>query len=314
MPARILAISDRGADVMLAQHVATQTGLTCNTLSRPQAIQEFLLENPHTVAIWDTEDPREMAPFAKILYGRIPPHRVFAITDGAMNQYPHLFDFPIFGHHLQRRFMAPAPDLYARLVAAALTPSPFGVTRYFPKGTAIQKITLRRSSHKNAAVEALNRFLSKRGITSRLSQLAAQAADEMIMNAVFDAPVDAEGRTFRKDVDRHADFELKPEGGVDIEIACAEEYTGICVADTFGSLKRGHLMNLLKKDYQEHSYVVRSDERGAGLGVHGLIQAGLSLLFVCKPGFRTEVTAFFPNSKNYRDFRAGPRFLSILME
>lgn len=314
MPSRILAISDKGADVTLAQHIASQTGLQCKVLSRPQAIQEFLVDNPQTVAIWDTEELREMAPFAKVLYGRIPQHRLFAVTDGPLNQYPHLFDFPIFGHHLQRRFMAPAPDLYARLVVAALTPSPFGVTRYFPKGTAVQKITLRRSSHKNAAVEALNRFLSKRGITSRLAQLAAQAADEMIMNAIFDAPIDAEKRNFRKDLDRHADFELKPENGVDIEIACADEYTGICVADTFGSLKREHLVKLLRKDYQEHSYVVRSDERGAGLGVHGLVQAGLSLLFVCKPGFRTEVTAFFPNSSNYRDFRAGLRFLSILME
>src|SRR6185295_12028559 len=218
------------------------------------------------------------------------------------------------GHHLQRRFQAPAPELYTRLVVAALTPQPFGVSRYFAKGTAIQKINLKRSSHKNAAVEALNSFLTKRGVTSRLAQLAAQATDEMIMNAVFDAPVDALGRRVRKEMDRNLDFELRPEKGVDIEIACGDEYTGICVADAYGSFQRSLLMGLLKKDYAERAYVVRAEERGAGLGVHGLIQAGLSILFVCRAGRRTEVTVFFPNSKTYKDFKAGPRFLSILMD
>jgi hypothetical protein len=314
MAAHVLAISDRGVDVQLAQFIASQTGLKCNTLSRPQAIQEFLLEHQQTVVLWDTEDFRETVGLAKILYGRIPPHRLFAVTNGPLNQYPHLFDFPIFGHHLQRRFMEPAPELYTRLAVAALTPAPFGVARYFPKGTATQKITLRRSSHKGAAVEALGRFLAKRGIASRLAQLGAQAADELVMNAIFDAPVDAEGRHVRREIDRNADFELKPETGVDIEIASADAYTGISVADTYGSFKRTMLMNLLKKDYQERAYVVRNEERGAGLGVHGLIQAGLSILFVCKPGFRTEVMVFFPNYKSHREFRAGPRFLSILLE
>jgi hypothetical protein len=314
MAAHILAISDRGADVTLAQFIASQTGLKATSSNRPQAIQEFLLEHPQAVVIWDTESYREMAPMAKILYGRIVPHRVFAVTDGPINQYPHLFDFPIFGHHLQRRFMVPAPELYTRLVVAALTPAPFGIGRYFPKGTPTQKINLRRSSHKNAAVEALNSFLTKRGVTSRLAQLAAQATDELIMNAVFDAPIDAEGRQFRRELDRNSDFELRPEPGVDIEIACTNDYSGISVADTYGSFKRTLLMNLLKKDYQERAYVVKGEERGAGLGVHGLIQSGLSILFVCKAGFRTEVMVFFPNSKTYKEFKAGPRFLSLLME
>lgn len=314
MAASILAITDRGVDVQLAQHVAGQMKLRTSTLNRPAAIQEFLLEHPQTVAFWDTENYRESAAIAKVLYGRIPPHRLFAVTDGALNQYPHLFDFPIFGHHLQRRFMSPAPDLYTRLVVASLTPAPFGIGRYFPKGTPTQKITLRRSSHKQAAVEALNNFLSKRGVASRLAQLAAQASDELVMNAIFDAPVDAEGYSFRKDIDRSSDFELKPEMGVDIEIACAEEYTGICVADTYGSFKRSLLLSLLRKDYQERAYIVKAEEKGAGLGVHGLIQAGLSILFVCKPGNRTEVTVFFPNSRNYKEFRSGPRFLSLMME
>jgi hypothetical protein len=313
MAARILAISERNDDFALAQYVAGQMNLKFTAQNRPALIQEFLLEHPQTVAFWDTESSGDMA-IAKILYGRIAPHRLFAITEGPLNQYPHLFDFPIFGHHLQRRFMAPAPDLYARLAVACLTPMPFGIARYFPKGTTIQKITLRRSAHKAAAVEALNNFLTKRGVTSRLSQLAAQAADELLMNAIYDAPIDAEGLKFRKNMDRNQDFELKPEKGVDLEIACTDGYTGICVADTYGSFKRSLLLNLLRKDYQERAYVVKADDRGSGLGVHGLIQGGLSLLFVCKPGSRTEVTVFFPNATNYKAFRAGPRFLSLMME
>jgi hypothetical protein len=314
MAAHLLAITERAADLKLAQFIVARTGLRYSSTRSVRDIQNVLIDYPQTIVLWDAEDERNASITAKLLYGRVPPSRVFAITDAAINQYSHLFDLQIFGHHLQRRFMDPAPDIYARMAVAALTPAPFGISRFFPKGTQIQKITLRRSSHKNKAVEALNNFLVKKGVISRLAQLAAQASDEFLMNAIFDAPVGKDGQPTRRAIDRSAEFDFEPEPGIDMEIASCDAYTAICVADTYGSFRREKLFSLLKKDYQERAYVVRSDEVGAGLGIHGLLQAGLSILFVCKGGARTEATAFFPNSPTYKEFRAGPRFLSTLMD
>ena len=99
---------------------------------------------------------------------------------------------------------------------------------------------------------------------------------------------------------------------VSVELAETEDYIGICVADKFGSLKKSLVLKFLGKDYQSTEYVPRTDDPGAGLGILGIIQSGLSLLFVSKPGVRTEVMLFFPRSPNYKQFKMGFRFVSLL--
>ncbi len=56
---------------------------------------------------------------------------------------------------------------------------------------------------------------------------------------------------------------------------------------------------------------MKKEEQGAGLGLLGTLHAGLSLLFIVKPGVRSDVMIFFPRTKSYKDFREGFRFLSI---
>jgi hypothetical protein len=82
------------------------------------------------------------------------------------------------------------------------------------------------------------------------------------------------------------------------------------------SLKKETLLRFLAQDFHNSAYdPVRSTAQsgaGAGLGLHGIHQAGLSLLFASAPGERTEVMIFFSMLASYKDFRSGFRFLSVL--
>ncbi len=288
-------------------------GMAFAQLTDPAKIRSHLVDHPQTLVLWNGEESELVRQTEETLIQFSTPNRVFVITDGAVSEYAHVVATRAFGHHLYRKYDRAAPMICSRLIDAALTPYPFGLPRFFPPNTQVQKIVLKKSSQKAAAVGAVQNYLVKLDIHSRLASLAAQATDELIMNAVFDAAV-FNGHQTRRSMDRATDIELFDREEVSVEVATTEDYIGIAVADQYGSLKKEVVHHFIGIDYGSQSYVPTPGKEGSGLGLYGIIQAGLSMIFVAKPGMRTEVMVFFPRVSNYKQFRTGFRFLSILSQ
>jgi hypothetical protein len=312
MPAQLLVISQREEDLRFGEFIAFANNMQVANALSPKQVKEAISANNQTVVFWGADDTEMASPIGEILGPLTSPSRVVAVTDGPLKEHPHLFKYPVFGHHFFRRFDNPAPILFSKIIGAAIEAQPFHLLRYFPAKTKGHQIKLTRSGQKGSAIVAIHKHLEKLGVANRLSTLVSQASDELIMNALFDAPTLPDGALMRRGTDRHADFELVDKEHVVVDISETEDYIGICIADKFGSLKKGLVLRFLGKDYQANEYVPRTDDPGAGLGILGIIQSGLSLLFVCKPGVRTEVMIFFPRSPNYKQFKMGFRFVSLL--
>jgi hypothetical protein len=312
MPAQLLVISQREEDLRFGEFLAFANNMQIANAINPKQVKDAISANNQTVVFWGADDTEMASPIGEMLGPITSPSRVFAVTDGPLKEHPHLFKYPVFGHHFFRRFENPAPILFTKIVGAAIEAQPFNLMRYFPARTKGRQIKVNRSGQKGSAIVAIAKHLEKLGVANRLSTLVSQASDELIMNAIFDAPTLPDGTLMRRGADRHADFELNDREQVQVDIAETEEYIGICIADKFGSLKKSLVLRFLGKDYQANEYVPRTDDPGAGLGILGIIQSGLSLLFVCKPGVRTEVMIFFPRSPNYKQFKMGFRFVSLL--
>jgi hypothetical protein len=164
-------------------------------------------------------------------------------------------------------------------------------------------------------MEASQTVLRKLGLPSRIASATSQAIDELLMNAIFDAPVDKQGSHSRKREMRNAEFELGVREQVELELGWSDVAIGVRVSDNFGSLTKEELLAFLSKNYQEAAFSpakAERQEKGSGLGLYGITQSGLSVLFVSKPGVRTEVILIIPRAPDVRQFRSSFRFLSIL--
>jgi hypothetical protein len=202
--------------------------------------------------------------------------------------------------------------LFSKIVLASSIPYPFGLERYLPAGTAVQRVTLKRSSQKAAAIAAVQNVLERQRVTPRLAAMASQAVDELLMNAIFDAAVGQDGKPNKRNIPRDADFPLSAHEEVVLSLADAREYLAVQVADSYGSLDKNTVLRFLRQDFQATPYVPRTADKGAGLGLHGIIQSGLSLLFVVRPGVRTEVSLFFKKAETFKEFRESFRFVSLM--
>ena len=115
--------------------------------------------------------------------------------------------------------------------------------------------------------------------------MAMLVADELLSNAVHNAPVDADGRHYRKDLPRDQELELDAQHQIRLRWGCDARYIAIEVADRFGSLDRDTVLSALaKKD-------VREAGAGAGMGVALSYRSCDHLVFNLAPGKRTEIIA-----------------------
>ncbi len=237
MPVHCIMVSERSDDLKFGNQISELNKFVYKSTILAKTVQESLIDEWNSIVFVDGDNKKAAIPAPQLLPREGNPLREFEITDKPLNAYPYLFDYPAYAHHIFRRYQPPALQLYSKVLSAALASDPFGLERYFDGSVSVQKIKITQSAHKLAAVEALQNFFTKQEINRRLAAFAARAADELIMNAIFDAPVE-DGRLYKKQIDRAAQFSLTPREEVNLQVASDSQYVGLCVTDQFGSLQK----------------------------------------------------------------------------
>lgn len=161
----------------------------------------------------------------------------------------------------------------------------FGAEKYLLWGTDLQSTTLTRGSQRADIVAHLSEQVRTRGQSARVASMAMLVADELLSNAVHNAPVDASGVHYRRELPRAEEVELDERHQVRLRWGCDARYLAIEVTDPFGSLDRDTILrSLAKNDVREHG-------SRAGMGVALAYRSCDHLVFNLAPGKRTEIIA-----------------------
>jgi hypothetical protein len=161
----------------------------------------------------------------------------------------------------------------------------FGAEKYLLWGTELHQTTLTRASQRAQLVGELADHLRSRGQSARVASIAMLVADELISNAVHNAPVDERGAHYRADLPRDAELPLDGRHRVVLRWGCDGRYVAIEVGDAFGSLERDRVLRALaRSDVQDQG-------GGAGMGIALTYRSCDHLVFNLAPGKRTEVIA-----------------------
>jgi CheY-like chemotaxis protein len=190
-----------------------------------------------------------------------------AVTNLLVHQMPTLAEeLTITAHKLLRR------DL-------------FGLEKYLLWGVDPRVAELTKGSDRAALVEQVANDLRTAGQSPHVSSMAMLVTDELLSNAVHNAPVDANGNHFRKDLARDQEVLLQPGETVRLRWACDARYVAIEVNDSFGSLDRKTILHALGKND------VRESGGGAGMGLALTYRSCDHLVFNLSPGRKTEIIA-----------------------
>jgi hypothetical protein len=317
----LLLVSSRPDDEAFATEVAKETGATLITAGDPvEAANEVIAKEGAQVIMIDASTAELYQAFEKavgesvgLLSGKINANAVHFLTSKLIEESQYLIESPLFGHYVLRNYQDPheAGVHYSRIVRASVGDEhAFGLQRLLKPGTKIQTVKLQQSTQKQDAVEAVRKYLVAAKFQSRMATIIANAVDETLMNAIFDAPVDELGRQIYASTSRATLLQLEGKAAVEMHIGWDGSCVGITVTDYFGSLDKLKLLSHIAKVYTEEEYKVKTSTAGAGIGLATVFRSGGSFFFVSEAGAKTEVTVIFRRTDNFRLFKDQFRFLS----
>jgi hypothetical protein len=120
------------------------------------------------------------------------------------------------------------------------------------------------------------------------------------MNAMYDAPVDPEGR-HKYAADRKAQIVLEPQEAATIRCASDGMRMVLSVTDPFGGLPRPAVFEGIARGLKGGE--MDTSHGGAGLGMLYIYRSTAISIFDVVPGRKTQVTGIYELDTNQREFR-----------
>lgn len=319
MSGPLLLISNNSEDAQFAERVARIAELPLEIFSSAKEGVK-IIENGSPSAIFvdvsSDDDFRrfesEIQESVGLFSDKVNPNLIHYISSKDLDALKSLIVSPIFGHFLIRNFssMDDSADFYGRLVAATRKERAFGLSAYLKPGASIQSVKFQNSLQKQSGVDAIRNYLIAAKFKPRMADSISNAVDEILMNAMFDAPVDEVGKHIYSATPRTTKLELTGRSQVEMTVGFDGLYVGICVSDQYGSIDKPKLLSHVGKRYTNEEYQVRMSMAGAGIGLSNVFASGGSLYFLSESGVKTEVMVFFKRAENFRAFKDQFRFLS----
>ncbi len=177
----------------------------------------------------------------------------------------------------------------------------------FPWGSTVARFRPRTSGERDAAVVEVRSMSERAGASPRISQRVAEVAHEMLMNAMYDAPVDDSGYA-KYAHDRKQELSLEGNEIPTFRLAADGINIALQVVDPFGRLRREHVLDGIERGRAAAAEgpALDTSNGGAGLGIYRIYSQSTVMITDVEPGRFSSVTAFFDLDVNPREARSLP--------
>ncbi len=177
------------------------------------------------------------------------------------------------------------------LLQTAKDPATWTPELHFEPGYGVASFSLGSSDDKRQALADVERFFTNRpNLPSvRCAQLV-QITEELVTNALFDAPVDASGRHLFKDLDRREHVSLETRR-IELSLWADDGRFGVGVADPFGSFGKDRFTSGLARGFRRGEDQLNQTGGGAGIGLFTVYRASSHLSIAVTKGHSTRILA-----------------------
>ena len=177
-------------------------------------------------------------------------------------------------------------------VAKILNKDIFGLEKYLSWGAHVVEAKVRCSHNRLNEIEKMKEHFRSFGVRSTFLDQAHTVADEMLMNAIYDAPTDTAGKPIYNHFSRLHQVDLTEDQSATLRYGTDGVFLAVSVTDPFGSLTKNALQSYLQKNYLGQD-TGSAEKGGAGKGLYMIITTSDFVVFNVKPQKRTEVICFF---------------------
>lgn len=193
--------------------------------------------------------------------------------------------------------------LVARRLAGVESAPP--LSGFLDWGYSSLDLHVRTTSDRDLAVAKIQEFVGALQLPKRVAEMFGELGHELLMNAMYDAPIDAQGNP-KYAADRKADIRLADHERPIVRVATDGSRLVLQVRDPFGRLERRHVFDGLARGLAGE---MDQSHGGAGLGMMVCHNSSSAMFFDVVRGKSTEVTAMFELDMNLRELRTQAKSL-----
>jgi hypothetical protein len=168
---------------------------------------------------------------------------------------------------------------------------PPGPVSYLLGETTIEERVIGSSGEKEEVLAEVMALAARFGLSDKKLRRIKVAADELLLNAIYDAPRDEIGRPKFAGIDRSTPVTLGAQTQVRLRYGCDGARFVVSVCDRFGSLTRAVLGAHIQRVLEVQGPRPRSGTAGAGLGLVLVYTSSNQLVVHVSPGRFTEITS-----------------------
>jgi hypothetical protein len=165
-----------------------------------------------------------------------------------------------------------------------------GAAPYLIDGFSINESTIASSSDKDVTLSAVMELAAALDLSDEKKRRIEVTTEELVMNALYDAPRSPDGKPLYAGLDRRTPVTLQAGQQVRVQYGCDGRNFVVAVADRFGALERAQLSRSLMK-LNDPDVRPTQGVSGAGLGLMLTYGAANQLVVHAIPNRFTEVTA-----------------------
>ena len=180
---------------------------------------------------------------------------------------------------------------------------------------ATLRLEPRSSADLHAAATRFATQAAQRGAAARVASRVGEVTHELLMNAMYDAPVNHYGEA-RFAFDRRAEIQLEDHEMPVAVLATDGILIAVQVTDPFGRLSRRQVLAGIARGQTalnggDVHHFIDASHGGAGLGMWRIYAGAAVTIVDIVPGHRTSVTAIFDIDVGQRDARNMPSSLHL---
>jgi hypothetical protein len=310
---KIVLVSDHAEDIEFSKALAKSLGCGLEVTGHDLDTLRFIACHRSTESFYilSIPDPEHIQRYLSVLTEADRNRTHIIVSRQDIEKADPILKPSSFGHIIVRSQgdVTESAAHYARVIQASRFELPLGLSSFSILEKNIHTVDIPNWFSKETAINSIQLVIKEMTRNERLTAIIINALDELLLNALFDAPFfEANGSS--EDISREislVNLKNNVDQYVKVRVGIDAQYIGIMVVDQVGSINKARTLNRLFGRGQKGE---RTAEMWGGLGLAMILRTGGSLCIVCEPGVRTEITVFFKITKSFAEFATQFQFVA----
>ncbi len=183
-----------------------------------------------------------------------------------------------------------------------LTGDVWGLAKYFDSMEHVETKVIASADNIDETIETMLGHADMKTSFSATHEFLRMTANELVTNAVYNAPIDEKGQPKYEQTDRKIKVKLLDQETVTLSVCWDENYIGISVSDQFGRLDRAKIVRHLVKCVNNTAFI-ENKKGGAGAGIYLAFYTANQFVVNIEPGKRLEAICILEKNKRYKEYR-----------